>query len=154
MEKDVEIWEEVKRTVKPLKGHKPVLFRKKTPVKPVAAKALPSLSSAPKSVVQLPAKQIKKLRTEKIPVEGTLDLHGMTAVRAHAALKNFLSRARRNGWRCVEIITGRGNPEKGTGVLKRELPLWLESEVGILHVESHPKSRGGSFLVMLRRVRG
>ena len=47
----------------------------------------------------------------------------MTAHHAFAALRSFLRTAHADRVRCVEIVTGRG--KEGTGVLRRELPLWL-----------------------------
>jgi DNA-nicking Smr family endonuclease len=52
-----------------------------------------------------------------------LDLHGMTAQHAFAALRAFLRSAHADHVRCVEIVTGRGR--EGEGVLRRELPIWL-----------------------------
>ena len=124
---------------------KKITVQKRIMVKPAEAK--------PVTKSPLPAKQVRKLRSQKIPIEATLDLHGMTLERAHKAVHSFLARARKNHVRCVEIVTGKGNPERGTGQLKRNLPLWLEQEPQILHTEEKPQSRGGSFLIMLRRVR-
>jgi DNA-nicking Smr family endonuclease len=53
-----------------------------------------------------------------------LDLHGMTAQHAFQALRSFLRAAHADRVRCVEIVTGRGSTN-GEGVLRRELPLWL-----------------------------
>ena len=53
-----------------------------------------------------------------------LDLHGMTAQHAFQALRGFLRAAHADRVRCVEIVTGRGSSENG-GVLRRELPFWL-----------------------------
>jgi len=53
-----------------------------------------------------------------------LDLHGMTAQHAFQALRAFLRAAHADRVRCVEIVTGRGSTN-GQGVLRRELPLWL-----------------------------
>jgi DNA-nicking Smr family endonuclease len=53
-----------------------------------------------------------------------LDLHGKTAQAAYHALDRFLHAAYADHVRCVEIITGRGSGETG-GVIRRELPLWL-----------------------------
>ena len=65
-----------------------------------------------------------RLRTGKLPVTRTLDLHGRTAQAAFHALEHFLHRAHADRVRCVEVITGRGTGETG-GVIRRELPLWL-----------------------------
>jgi DNA-nicking Smr family endonuclease len=153
-----ELWNEVKKTVKPLKNPRPVV----TPVvklrKPVV---LPRVDIAPRDRLQeravaspLPKKRLKQLRQQKVPVEGNLDLHGMTIDKAHQAVKRFLLNSYRNQLRCVEIITGKGDPLRGTGLLKREFPQWLagpDLRLIILHYEENPTSRGGAFLVMLRR---
>lgn len=65
-----------------------------------------------------------RLRTGKLPAGRTLDLHGRTAQHAFQALQAFLHRAQADRVRVVEVITGRGSGENG-GVIRRELPLWL-----------------------------
>jgi DNA-nicking Smr family endonuclease len=56
--------------------------------------------------------------------ERRLDLHGRTAQAAFHAVQEFLTESQLQGVRCVEVITGRGTGEHG-GVLRRELPVWL-----------------------------
>ncbi len=65
-----------------------------------------------------------KLRTGKLRATRTLDLHGRTAQSAFLALQAFLHHAHADRVRVVEVITGRGSGETG-GVIRRELPLWL-----------------------------
>jgi DNA-nicking Smr family endonuclease len=65
-----------------------------------------------------------RLRTGRLAPERTLDLHGRTAHAAFQALAAFLHRAQADRVRCVEIVTGRGEGAAG-GVIRRELPLWL-----------------------------
>jgi DNA-nicking Smr family endonuclease len=65
-----------------------------------------------------------KLRTGKLRATRTLDLHGRTAQNAFIALQTFLHHAHADRVRVVEVITGRGSGETG-GVIRRELPLWL-----------------------------
>jgi DNA-nicking Smr family endonuclease len=92
-----------------------------------------------------------------------LDLHGMTAQHAFAALRAFLRAAHADRVRCVEIVTGRGNGE-GTGVLRRELPLWLNlPEIRpMVLAAAHPHTSSamhshaanpGSVRLLLRRPR-
>ncbi len=83
-----------------------------------------------------------------------LDLHGLTVDEAFTTVAAFIRMAYRFQWRSVEIITGRGNAEHGTGALRRELPFWLENlnlSPYISKVEVKDSSRGGAFTVMLRR---
>jgi DNA-nicking Smr family endonuclease len=92
-----------------------------------------------------------------------LDLHGMTVHHAYHALRTFLRAAHADHVRCVEIVTGRGNAE-GSGVLRRELPMWLnlpELRPYVL-AAAHPHSSSamhahmanpGSVRLLLRRPR-
>lgn len=150
-----DIWHEVARSITPLKGRKAVVLPEVTVKKPVirssAPAALPPVKNTPPS--PLPAKRLKQLRQQKIPVERTLDLHGMTMAVAHDAVQRFILSAYRQQLRCVEVITGIGRME-GTGQLKRFFPMWIQEAPlsgYILHAAVNPKSRGGSYLVLLRR---
>jgi DNA-nicking Smr family endonuclease len=96
-----------------------------------------------------------KFRTGKLASVRTLDLHGRTAQRAYHALHAFLLSAHADGVRCVEVITGRGSGEQG-GVLKRELPHWLNdpSLRPLVLAASHPHpANPGSVRLLLRRIR-
>ena len=96
-----------------------------------------------------------RFRTGKLTAERTLDLHGRTAQRAHAALHAFLGAAMHERLRCVEVITGRGSGEHG-GVIRREFPLWLNDPFlrPLVLAASHPHpANPGSVRLLLRRVR-
>jgi DNA-nicking Smr family endonuclease len=83
-----------------------------------------------------------------------LDLHGMTVHSAYHAVDAFIQQAFHHGLRFVDIITGKGNPQTGTGILKREVPLWLEKphfQAMLTKVEVIPASRGGVYRITLRR---
>ena len=74
----------------------------------------------------------QKLGRGSEPIDARIDLHGMTQADAHAALAHFLRRAQRDGARVVLVITGKGARPGGDsyserGVLRRQVPLWLES---------------------------
>ncbi len=97
-----------------------------------------------------------RFRTGKLPAARTLDLHGRTANRAHAALEQFLHACSADGVRCVEVITGRGSGETG-GVIRRELPLWLNHPGlrPLILAAAHPHALNpGSVRLLLRRARG
>jgi DNA-nicking Smr family endonuclease len=86
----------------------------------------------------------------------TLDLHGKTAQTAFHALDRFLRTASADQIRCVEIITGRGSGEGG-GVIRRELPLWLNLPAlrPLVLAAAHPHALNpGSTRLLLRRQRG
>jgi DNA-nicking Smr family endonuclease len=96
-----------------------------------------------------------RFRTGKLPAARTLDLHGRTAQRAHAALDQFLLSCAAEGVRCVEVITGRGSGEAG-GVIRREFPFWL-NQPHLRHLilgAAHPHAMNpGSVRLLLRRRR-
>ena len=97
-----------------------------------------------------------RLRTGKLPVARILDLHGRTAQNAFHALQVFLHRAQMDRVRVVEVITGRGSGESG-GVIRRELPLWLNLPPlrPMVLAVVHPHSANvGAVRVLLRRGSG
>lgn len=94
-----------------------------------------------------------RFRTGKLAPTRTLDLHGRTAQRAFHALQSFLEAAHADHVRCVEIITGRGSGEGG-GVIRRELPLWLNLPDlrPLVLAASHPHAANpGAVRLLLRR---
>ncbi len=71
-------------------------------------------------------KLMKKLKRGELPVQGYIDLHGLTKQDAETAVADFLLESFRNGLRCVLIVHGRGlNSPESLPVLKEGLPQWL-----------------------------
>lgn len=96
-----------------------------------------------------------RFRSGRLAPTRTLDLHGRTAQRAFLALSAFLAAAHADGHRCVEIITGRGTGAGG-GVLRRELPEWLNGPDlrPLVLAAAHPHAANqGAVRVLLRRTR-
>ncbi len=96
----------------------------------------------------------EKLRRGRMRPQRVLDLHGRTVQAAFGAFEQFIGAARADGIRCVEIVTGRGAGEGG--VLRRELPLWLNLPQlrGAILAASHPhRANVGAVVLLLRRVR-
>ena len=96
----------------------------------------------------------RRLFRGEVLIDLRLDLHGMTAARAHKQLIKFIESAAGNGCRCVLVITG-----KGLGVLNGHVPHWLKqpplSSYVLALAEARPKDGGGgAFYVLLRRNRG
>lgn len=96
---------------------------------------------------------VRRGRTE---VDATIDLHGLTQDQADRMLPSFLRRQRRQGAKCVLVITGKGR--SGDGVLKRNFLHWLDTP-GARHIlsgwsEAHARHGGsGAFYVFLRRIK-
>lgn len=93
----------------------------------------------------LQERQFRKLRRGQFAVEAELDLHGMTAESAQAAVAGFLSRSRLAGKRCVRIIHGKGRGSRGgRPVLKMRLQDWLRRRRDVLGFCSARAMDGGT----------
>ena len=80
----------------------------------------------------------RKIRGGRLEIEACVDLHGMRQHEAHAALRRFLLSCQSRGLRYVLIITGKGKEirswlppyvgeaDRECGVLKQNVPCWLE----------------------------
>ncbi len=165
---DKEAWAAYASRIKPLSGREvPVV----APAVPAASTAsgIPAPPTSP-SVVhrkrhavvigESPGEGLDKatwrrLRGGRLTPERTLDLHGLTAQRAFHALHALLVHAQAEQLRCVEVITGRGSGEGG-GVIRRELPLWLNlpslRPLVLAAVHPHPANPGAT-RILLRRGR-
>lgn len=99
---------------------------------------------------------IQRLRRGQLPVDGRLDLHGLTQSEAHERLASFLAVKQRQGARCVLVITGRG-PRNG-GVLRQMTPRWLDEQPNrdrvLAHTWAQTRHGGeGALYILLRRRR-
>jgi DNA-nicking Smr family endonuclease len=178
-EEERALWESVARQAKPLRKR----YRTSKPealaldaeasvaAKPEATpkSALPiKMPRAPKPAVPAPPplaplgrRERSHLSRGRKEIEARLDLHGMTQTRAHRALTGFLQRAHSDGLTFVLIITGKGRTigaESERGVLRRQVPLWLNlPEFRTLVVgfeEAHIGHGGeGALYVRIRRSR-
>lgn len=131
------------------------------------AEAAAALAARPRAKVppRMDHGVYRKLKQGKVRPEGRIDLHGMTADAAHAALLGFVFRAHASGKRLILVITGKGRgggdddpfPSR-PGVLRRSLPEWLVrpplNAVVQEWTEAHMRHGGsGAFYVYLRRPR-
>lgn len=168
------LWTRVARTATPIQ--KPAASGgltpppKPAPAKPeqvyvpppftIGDKATATDTRIPGSAVPLrmDQKAYAKLKRGKSRPEARIDLHGMTAVTAHSALTAFLLRCHGEGKRLVLVITGKGRPD-GTGsagVLRREVPHWLDQpplrQIVLQTAPAHQRHGGsGALYVYLRR---
>jgi DNA-nicking Smr family endonuclease len=108
----------------------------------------------PHGPVDIDRSSWRRLRRGQYPVEARLDLHGMTQVQAHDALRGFLGFSRAQGRRCVLVITGRGALTGGT--LRAMTPRWLDeppTRESVLAYATAQRHHGGegAIYVLLRR---
>jgi len=138
----------------PPKPSPPLERRPAPPVKPTAA--LPSLAAGTSADVD--ARTMDRLRRGRLRPEARLDLHGLTQDEAHRALNRFIARAQSSGVRSLIIITGKGRVSEGGGVLRNQVPQWLNApdiRPSILAFSpAQPRDGGaGALYVLLRRRR-
>ena len=94
---------------------------------------------------------LRRLRRGEWVVQGGLDLHQHTQEEARIALGEFLALARRNGWRCVRIIHGKGlsSPNREP-ILKSRVRKWLQLRDEVLaYCEPRPNAGGSGAVVVL-----
>jgi DNA-nicking Smr family endonuclease len=109
--------------------------------------------------MDLPTELLRKLRRGMMPLDATLDLHGLSVADARLRVEGFLREKRGRGERCVLVIHGKGeNSPSGVGVLRGEMAAWLSQGRASEHVAafstSLPRDGGeGAVYVLLRRMR-
>jgi DNA-nicking Smr family endonuclease len=167
-EDDRVLWNLVARTAKPLKGRTALDSPDIGPDLGDEAKVVPPPepavpAGAAKARTQhvshaLDQPTLQKLSKGRLPIEGRVDLHGLTQDEAYSLLFSFLHRAHAGGIRYVLVITGKGSSSGGDGVLRRAVPAWLSTPAFRPLVSSHDhaaRNHGGSgaLYVRLRRTR-
>ena len=135
------------------------------PPKPLIGKTAPASKTQTRSAVSSPLplglgqisdidrSTARKFTTGRLPIEDRLDLHGLNQEQAHNRLNRFIEQAHCHGLRCVLVITG-----KGCGVLKRQVPIWLNMPRLRPHILAfnHARRRDGgegALYVLIRRKR-
>lgn len=183
-DEDLDLWRRVTSDARPLPGREakprppatppatataPVPAARPQPAPPGRAKpAAPELATG--TVAGVDRRTAERLRRGQLAVEATLDLHGHTQSEAHAQLQAFLARCHNAGKRCVLVITGRGvrrgvrramqrgERREDSGVLRRNLPHWLNEPANrariLAFATAQPKHGGsGALYVLMRRPR-
>ena len=161
------LWSTVTRSIAPLKGRK----RAEIAAEPASAEtkstsqagrgASPAATAlpprpAPPPLAPMDRRTKQRLARGVTEIGGRLDLHGLTQAEAHGALARFLHNAQARDVKVVLVITGKGGGE-GHGVLRRQVPLWLEgAELRSLVVgfESAGIGHGGAGALYVRVRRG
>lgn len=182
-EADRALWEQVAKTARPLKDRetpRPVetparssdRTEKAAPKPPPAApkpRGPSPLLDTPRrgdaktdlahgTVAGVDRRQAVRLRRGQLPIDGRLDLHGDTQAAAHRRLNSYLADAQASGKRCVLVVTGRGLGKAEGGVLKAQVPRWLNlppNRDRVLAFDvAQPKHGGdGALYVLLKRDR-
>jgi DNA-nicking Smr family endonuclease len=164
------LWRTVTRSIAPLRGRHAVPEEqaeslqtepKSAQTRSTAAASRPSAARAAGAPPLAPLGRRMKQRLARgtADIDGRIDLHGLTQAEAHAVLQRFLHQAQARDAKVVLVITGKGgaDPHAGRGVLRRQVPLWLESaELRPLVVgfENASIGHGGAGALYVRVRRG
>ena len=175
---DFHLWTEVTDTLLPLRPRRRLRLAEPLPLppaeqpkpKPPKFVAIMPPYQSPQSPGKTPVGVIEprlrqKLGRGRVPIDGTLDLHGMRQDEAYGALVRFISARSARGDRTILVITGKGlkkvNGDPTTiverGVLRTMLPIWLNSPELIPLVAGWDQSAQGhggegAWYVRLRRL--
>lgn len=101
----------------------------------------------------------ERLRRGKLIIDDRIDLHNHTQDEAHRVLTQFILGASGAGCRCVLIITGKGAVSQGGGVLRRQVPHWLNLPplrpcvLAIAQAKSEHGGAGALYVLLRRRRR-
>ena len=70
---------------------------------------------------------LRLIKQGKVKPDGILDLHGYKIQTAKIILQKYIANAYEKNFRNILIITGKGQNNKG--ILKKEVPLWLNDKM-------------------------
>jgi DNA-nicking Smr family endonuclease len=106
----------------------------------------------------LDRRRAERLSRGKLPIEATLDLHGLRQAEAHRRLEAFLADSQAAGKRCVLVVTGKGLHKEEAGVLRAAVPRWLNeppNRTRVLSFDYAQQRHGGTgaLYILLRRRR-
>lgn len=166
---DIELWNRVKRTTKPLHSNRasrefkaemgemhvprqepvkgrPIIVRPHVPEPNFSVNLAPRPTLLEQSVT-------RKIAKGKTGIDARIDLHGMTQQEAHSSLYRFLETSYLSGRRTVLVITGKG--VRGEGILRQAVPRWLSEPefrryAGGYHEAHVSHGGGGALYVRLR----
>ncbi len=158
---DHALWDEVRRTIAPLKGTRPAAVGKSSKARLAGMTESPRpkleprghqdvrTSHAPPPLSAFDRRTAQRLSRGLLEPDARIDLHGHGLEVARMQLYHFLESQRRAGLKFVLVITGKGaspfarHTLHGTGFfhaperegrLRREVPLWLHEAVFREHV--------------------
>ncbi|MBK1667413.1 hypothetical protein CKO28_05135 [Rhodovibrio sodomensis] len=129
------------------------------PTPPIQPRKAPDPGVTPGRLHNLDRRTADRLKRGRLEIEGRIDLHGMTRAAAQDALTGFIVAAADRGQRCVLVITGKGTFSGGPGVLKQEVPKWLNmsplrERIVAVNAAQPRHGGGGALYVLLKRKRG
>lgn len=164
------LWKGVTRGIEPLRRASaaedgddgPAAEAAAAPAAPVLPPARPPKLKTPPPLTPLGHRMKQRVARGKEAIDGRLDLHGYTQAQAHSTLLHFLHAAQARGAKLVVVVTGKGGARRSdgegeSGVLKRQVPLWLklpEFRALVVGFENAHRTHGGEGALYVRVRRG
>lgn len=168
-----ELWHQAMRDARPVKRTAAIRLRPRQSERrdTDARSAAETPQQAAPGLTGLDRQSAMRLRRGRWPIDGRIDLHGMTLRQAEDALERYLNRAAASGKRCILVISGKGAPppmpherdfmpdKPRPGAIRGALPRWLTEGAAARHVLAFCPARArhggaGALYVLLRRRRG
>jgi DNA-nicking Smr family endonuclease len=182
-DEDLRLWNDVKKTVKPLKPNtlsaiKPEVKPRRMIERKQEARALPHEwygGQSPVPETRIDRKTKRRIASGIKDVDRSIDLHGLTQDQAYRLLKNAIEGGIRRGEKTLLVVTGKGGKrfsqlgadgsiayrtredfDQHGGILKRMVPIWLQSMEFRPFVESFDSAAqdhggDGALYVLLRK---
>jgi len=100
-------------------------------------------------------KLLRKLRRGLVPIDASLDLHGMRVTDAYAETMNLINHSLASGYRCVKIIHGKGRSTQAERpILKNKVNNWLKQIPQVMAFCSALPNDGGvgAVYVLLKKI--
>ena len=93
----------------------------------------------------VPQRLTDRLRRGEFAILDEIDLHGLNALEAREALREFLAEAVKRRLLCVRVVHGKGLRSGPRGpVLKHAVNIWLRKIDAVLAFASAPRRDGGT----------
>ena len=93
----------------------------------------PTKMSSPKIDINIEKNKLKRIKSGRINIEGTIDLHGFSLKEAKARLQLFIGESFQRNKRLLLIITGKGRNSKPNihgkkQTIKTEINKWVSED--------------------------
>lgn len=121
-----------------------------------------SFASFTHTPLRIEPKLHRHVRRGRVPIDATIDLHGLNQADAHVSLIRFVENRHARGDRTLLVITGKGLKKMGfgaieqRGVLRHMLPKWLREPslspmISGLETSAQHHGGEGAYYVRLKR---
>lgn len=97
---------------------------------------------------------IKKIKKSHMPIDYTIDLHGLTQIQARNLLVDAVTKCFAKSYRVILIITGKGQNDEG--ILKKKFPEWINEHdikpmIAGFSLSSQIHGGNGAYYLLLKK---